>query len=191
MKIKPDKKAGGVIMELGAKEVQLPFRPEEELPAVLPGFNLKKILVPVDFSECMNEALLYAVKFAKQFDAELTLLHVATPYSPGFDVNSPSYVETVEDAEEALKKLRDRLANTVACQYMVCRGAIDSEIIAVANLQHSDLIILAMHGRTGLTRLLMGSTTERVVRHAGCPLLIVRPNEHEFVNPDKQKKAET
>jgi len=172
-------------MELGPKDAQLLPRPFGERPSILPAFNLKEILVPVDFSECTKAALRYAASFAKQFDAGLTLLHVAVPYAPGFEVGATPYVETVEDADKELKRLRDRLAKTVQCQSVVRQGNVEDEIIAVAKEQDSDLIILATHGRTGLARLLMGSTVERVVRHAGCPLLIVRPNEHEFVTSEE------
>ena len=82
MKFKPTNKPGGVVVELGPKEAQLPVTSAERETAALPVFKLKKILVPVDFSDCSNKALQYAIPFAKQFDAELTLLHVVQPYLP-------------------------------------------------------------------------------------------------------------
>src|SRR5712691_7067324 len=82
MKFKRTSKSGGLVVELGPKEAQLPVKPVERETAPLPVFKLKKILVPVDFSDCSNKALQYAIPFARQFDAELILLHVVQPYVP-------------------------------------------------------------------------------------------------------------
>lgn len=183
MNIKPAENKSGVAVKPELKETGLPSN--EELRSVLPAFKLKKILVPVDFSECTKESLLYAVPFAKQFDARLTLLHVMEPtYLAPSETSALPITETVEAATKRLKQLRDRCAGTVQCQTLVRLGYCEHEIIKVAQEEGSDLIILSTHGRTGLARLVMGSTAERVVRRAGCPLLIVRPNEHEFVTPD-------
>lgn len=189
MKIKPADKNGGVIMELGPKEQSIPTRSFAKLPSVLPAFKLKKILVPVDFSECTKEALLYAVPFAKQFDAEVTLLHVVEPsYLPPPEIGGPATMETVEDAGQELERLRDQLAREVRCKAELRTGGAEYEIIAAAKELGSDLIIVSTHGRTGLAHLLMGSTAERVLRHAGCPLLVVRENEHEFVTEETANK---
>src|ERR1041384_5100147 len=82
MKFKRTNKSGGVLVELGLKEAQLPVKSTDRDAAPLPIFKLKKILVPVDFSDCSNKALQYAIPFAKQFDAELILLHIIQPYVP-------------------------------------------------------------------------------------------------------------
>jgi len=154
----------------------------EELNAALPSFTLKQILVPVDFSECTEKALLYAVPFARQFDATLTLLHVVEPpYLPASEMGVVVEVESKDDARKDLDALRVRLAATVRCQTMVRKGSAQIEIIDAAKELGSDLIILGSHGRTGVERLLMGSTVEKVVRRAGCPILIVRPHEHDFI----------
>src|SRR6266404_9085854 len=80
MKFKPNDRTGGVAIELGPAERQLPVEPTEQTAVPLPIFNLKKILVPVDFSECSIKALLYATALAKQFGAELTLMNVVELY---------------------------------------------------------------------------------------------------------------
>ncbi len=182
MKIKPAEKTGGVIVELGPKEPQLPFLAGEGMTPARPAFKLKEILVPVDFSECMEKALLYAVPFAQQFDARLTLLHVVeSPYLPASEMGVVVEVESTDDARKELEALRARLADKVRCQTMIRKGSAQYEIIAAAKELGSDLIILATHGRTGLERLLMGSTGEKVVRRASCPILIVRTHEHDFI----------
>jgi universal stress protein A len=182
MKIKPAEKAGGVIMELGPRETQLANSARDESAPTMPAFKLKKILVPVDFTDCTEESLLYAVPFALQFGAEITLLHIVEPaYVPASEVGDCSDVETMEEAAAKLKKLGDRLAEKAPCHTLVRKGGALFEINKVARELACDLIILATHGRTGLERMVMGSTSEKVVRYAGCPVLVVRKNEHEFV----------
>ncbi len=183
MKIKPAEKTGGVIVELGPKERQLSPLPEDQNIPALPIFQLKKILVPVDFSDCTEEALFYAVPFARQFDAELTLLHVVEPpYMPASEAGGIADMDSGEDDRKELQALRDKLSDEVRCNILLRMGSAQYEIIEAAKELGSDLIILSTHGRTGLERMVMGSTAEKVVRRAGCPVLIVRENEHEFIS---------
>lgn len=182
MKTAQVENTGGVI-GLGTKVTQLPppFGDKEMTPA-MPSFKLKQILVPVDFSQCTEKALLYAVPFARQFGAALTLLHVVEPpYLPASEMGVVVEVESREDAQKELEKLGTRLAATVPCQTVIRKGSAQIETIDAAKALGSDLIILGTHGRTGVERLLMGSTVEKVVRRAGCPILIVRPHEHDFI----------
>lgn len=182
MKIKPVEKNGGVVVALGPNETQLPSLGGEETASALPGFKLQQILVPVDFSECTEKALAYAVPFARQFGATLTLLHVVEPpYLPASEMGVVVEAESKEEAQKDLAALQARLAGNVRCQTMTRKGSAEHEIIDAAKELSSDLIILGTHGRTGVERLLMGSTVEKVVRRAGCPILIVRPHEHDFV----------
>lgn len=170
-------------MELDPSEAQFPSAGSEATPPPFPIFKLKHILVPVDFSECTEKALAYAVPFAKQFDAALTLLHVEEPpYSSASEMGVIVKVETSTEARQQLEDLCARLAEGVKCQILTRKGSAEREIITVAKENDSDLIILGTHGRTGLERFLLGSTVEKVVRRAGCPLLIVRPQEHDFIS---------
>jgi nucleotide-binding universal stress UspA family protein len=148
---------------------------------------LKDILVPVDFTECARKALDYAVPIAKQLGATVTLLHVMEPtFVPASDLGAVVDVDTEDDVLRKLAKLRDRYAGQARCHSIIRKGQAESEIVNVAKELASDLIILSTHGRTGLERLLMGSTVEKVVRRAGCPILVVRPHEHDFIasSPD-------
>lgn len=182
MKTKPSERTLGMIAELGPMDAQIQPVFGDELNAASPTFQLKQILVPVDFSECTEKALLYAVPFARQFDATLTLLHVVEPpYLPASEMGVVVEVESKDDARKELETLRARLAGKVRCQTMVRKGSAQLEILDAAKELGSDLIILGSHGRTGVERLLMGSTVEKVVRRAGCPILIVRPHEHDFI----------
>jgi nucleotide-binding universal stress UspA family protein len=181
MKIKPtSNKGGGVVMELGPKEAQMPPRDLAAPQRPLPVFKLKKILVPVDFSECSKKALQYAVPFARQFGAELTLLYVMQHY-PLVSEMGPVDVESNEDAERDLEALRQTIDRDVRSRAVVRAGEPHLEITETAKSLGIDLILLSTHGRTGLNHVLMGSTAEKVVRRAGCPVLIVRQHEHEFI----------
>jgi universal stress protein A len=180
MKFKRIDKAGGVMVELGPREMQLPPLPSGEKAAPRAVFNLKKILVPVDFSDCSKKALEYAIPLARQFDADLTLLHVLQPYTPILEM-APVDVETVDDAKKQLAGLQRIIPEAVPSTTVVRGGDPHLEIIKLAKEFGIDLIILSTHGRTGVERVLLGSSAEKVVRYAGCPVLVVREHEHEFV----------
>jgi universal stress protein A len=185
MKFKPTEKAGGLVVELQPQESRLPAPEVEEQARVLPAFKLKKILVPVDFSACSRKALEYAIPLAEQFGAELTLLHVL-PSSPPVPELGPVDVVGIDDATQELEALQASVRTAVPSQSVlriVRTGDPQVEIIRVARQRGIDLIVLSTHGRTGLSRVLLGSTAEKVVRHAPCPVLVVRQQEHEFVEP--------
>jgi universal stress protein A len=177
MKFKPTDKAGEMVVELGPRETQLPAQEER---GTLPVFKLKKVLVPVDFSGCSEKALAYALPLAEQFEAELVLLHVMWPYVAVPEMG-PVDVETIDDARKALESLGRSIHEPVRYHTVLRTGLPHVEIIQAAKELGIDLIILSTHGRTGLARAVMGSTAEKVVRHAGCPVLVVREHEHEFL----------
>ncbi|HWI57163.1 MAG TPA: universal stress protein [Bacillota bacterium] len=185
MKFKPTDKKRGVVVELGPQEAQLPTLPAEEVTAAPPAFKLQRILVPVDFSDCAKKALQYAICFAKQFEAELTLLHVV-PSNPPLSEMGPVDIVSVEDLKRDLEALQASIKNEVRSRAVLRvqrAGEPHLEIIRVAKELDIDLIILSTHGRTGLARMFLGSTTEKVVRYAACPVLVVREHEHEFLEP--------
>jgi universal stress protein A len=175
MRIKPSSKTGGVLVELGPQESKIPAQLSPE-----PMFKLQKILVPVDFSDCSKKALQYAIPFAKQFGAELDLLHVVEPY-PAVPELGPLQTETLQDTRGELQDLCRMIGKAVRSRTSVRTGAPHLEIVQAAAELGADLIILSTHGHKGLTRMFLGSTAEKVVRHAPCPVLIVRQTEREFV----------
>ncbi|HYG36518.1 MAG TPA: universal stress protein [Clostridia bacterium] len=175
MRFKSNKQTGSMSVE---------FTPEESrflgVPSGSPPFSLKRILVPVDFSECSKKALAYAVPFARQFKAELVLINVLSPY-PVTPEMAPIGVEDFEGAAIEMEKVRELVGEGVAVKTLLRKGSPHLEIFEAAKELEADLIILATHGRTGLAHLLLGSTTEKVVRQAPCPVLVVREKQHEFV----------
>jgi nucleotide-binding universal stress UspA family protein len=160
----------------------LELGPEEALMPAANVFNLKKILVPIDFSDCSKKALLYAIPFARQFGAEMILLSVVEPY-PAVPEMAPTDFETVGDTRRELETLRKTVPEAVHASIAVRTGSPSNEIAEAASDLDADLIIIATHGRKGITRMMLGSTAEKVVRYASCPVLIVRQSEHEFIRP--------
>jgi len=148
--------------------------------------KLKKILVPIDFSEPSLKALRYAVPFAEQFGATISLVHIREPLTYPVDVPNVSAVPLsgIEE-EEARKKLFElayrEIEELVPIDVHVSSGKAAEEIVNLAKALETDLIIIATHGYRGLMHLMMGSTAEKVVRNAPCPVLVVREKEHEFV----------
>ena len=173
MTVKPASKNGGVFVELGPMEKQLPGES-------LPQFKLKKILVPLDFSDCSKKALEYAIPYAKQFNAEVVLLHVIEPY-PAVPQMELVDVETIQDSLVGLENLRETIGKDIHCSSEVRTGVPHVEIVQEAEQKDIDLIILSTHGYKGLSHVFLGSTAEKVVRNASCPVLTVRPSEREFV----------
>lgn len=166
-------------MEMGRNEAPLP-------PVALPEWRLKHILVPVDFSECSHKAMQYAACFARQFNAEVTLLHVlvAVPAPTQMMIFEPETftAQHHEDVARQLSEWRKEITSQATVKAVVRTGtSANQEIVAAAHECNMDLIIIASHGRTGLAHLFTGRTTERVVRHAPCPVLVVREREHDFL----------
>lgn len=185
MKIKPSDKSGGVVVELSANEPQMPVAGVETAWPTAAVFRLKKILVPVDFSECSRKALQYALPFARQSGAGISLVYVLEPYLPipemtavSVDLTRKQLLTTVKSE---LKALQQSIPHDIASQAVLREGSAYVEIVNVAKELKADLIVLSTHGRTGLAHVFMGSTAERVVRHAPCPVLVVREREHEFI----------
>jgi nucleotide-binding universal stress UspA family protein len=144
--------------------------------------EIRQILAPTDFSESSKQAVAYAYELAQTFGAKLLLLHVVElPVYP-VEVFLPSTEGTTlfDDLErqahldlaQLLPKAQD---GTVEVRCQAVAGTPYDKIIEVAGAEKVDLIVMATHGRTGLSHLVMGSVAERVVRMAPCPVLTIRP----------------
>lgn len=143
---------------------------------------VKKILCPTDFSEPSYAALGAAVELARQFGAEILVLHVLTPIPvvempalhAGFNVER--YQETLgESLRQSLDEvIATRVGGAVAACGLLVVGHPASDIVRVSHEEGADLIVLSTHGRSGVGHLLFGSVAERVVRSATCPVLTIR-----------------
>jgi universal stress protein A len=142
--------------------------------------NLKRILVPTDFTDPSHEALSTAMAFARMFGATLDLVHVAVeaayPLPPPVDVlTMPIDLSPVLDrATEGLANEEARVREAgVPCETAMLIGGAVQEIVKRAKDTGANLIVMGTHGRSGLAHALLGSNAERVIQHATCPVLIV------------------
>ncbi len=140
----------------------------------------RKILAPVDFSDSSLVALASAVDLAKHFRATLLLVHVVPMLPPvsGADFFRESeYVRELQrDAESRLRAiLAPILADGISAESLVpVSNDTAGEILRTAEHQHTDMIVIATHGLTGLRPLIFGSTTEKVTKLAHCNVLVIR-----------------
>lgn len=157
-----------------AKESSKESRPATPL-------RLQRILVPTDFSAASRKALAHAAALARLAGGEVTLLHVIEP--PPYPEFGYAHIPLKEarqkrSAREGLEALRKELADEgMKSAFVVRTGSAFHEITEQAREEQADVIVIATHGRNALLHLLMGSTAERVVRHAPCPVLVVRERD--------------
>ncbi len=150
--------------------------------------RVRKILFPTDFSDYSKRALPYALAFAQSYGAQLHVLHVFEQrIHPSFYIVDKSTPFDLDDGlrDRALDALDefvyDDLRERIDFRCEVASGKPFVEIINYARANEIDLIVIATHGLTGLEYMIIGSTTERVVRRAPCPVLSIKDPEHEFV----------
>jgi nucleotide-binding universal stress UspA family protein len=146
--------------------------------------QVKRILVPTDFSDPSRDALDMAIEFARRFSAHLTLFHASELPTYVFpDAVMPVTPQVMAELQRSSRQELERLASEVraagvAVDFESVVGPTDAEICHAAGEKHIDLIIMGTHGRTGLRHALLGSIAEKVVRRAPCPVLTVRPSAH-------------
>lgn len=154
--------------------------------------QLKRILVPTDFSDHSERAAAYAAELARRFEVrQVHCLHVVDIpadllATSGYYMTGPSeqFIEQVR--EESQKSLREFVAKhlkDLPVETVFLEGRPFVEIIRYARDKDVQLIVIATHGRTGLKHALFGSVAEKVVRKAPCPVLVVRHDEREFLMP--------
>ena len=142
---------------------------------------VKSILVPIDISDYSKGALKYAVEIAKKFNAKMYLIYVIEPvvYPSDFSMGQVSIPAVDHDSfnrsKNELKKLAEmEIDSTIEVEVIIKSGKPFVEINESASEKDIDLIIIATHGHTGVEHLLFGSTAEKVVRKAPCPVLTLR-----------------
>jgi nucleotide-binding universal stress UspA family protein len=147
--------------------------------------TVQKILFPTDFSEASQVAVPYVRKMCEVFGASLHVIHVIEPVLQPADFAwvTINYPEMQQKREAALrdgltKLMRDTELENPRTTTALVQGNAAHEIARYAKDHSIDMIVMATHGHTGLTHLLLGSTAERVVRQAPCPVLTVKVPEH-------------
>ena len=150
---------------------------------------IKRILVPIDFSDFSIDALKYGVSVARHFGAKILLLHVISQELinemktvRGFlgDTDPPEefLARKKRDINERIEKiLKGETDQTLFEEPLIEVGIPAEEIIRVAKERKVDLVVIATRGRSGLSHILMGSVAEKVVRRSPCPVLSVRGKE--------------
>ncbi len=153
----------------------------------------RRILVPVDFSDPSRQALRTAVALAQRFGSRLAVAHVTRRNRPDSHIVAEQMGITFDTRRAGRAMLsefieREKLSDIQPTR-LVADGVPFDEIAKAAKVWEADLIVIATHGYTGLKHVLLGSTAERVVRHAPCPVLAVRGREKRGVktafSPDK------
>lgn len=144
-------------------------------------YSVKNILVPIDFSDFSKNALRYSVNYAEHFKAKIFLIYVVEPaiYPADFSMGQVSIPSldidmTTRAHEELVKLVETEVATHVESEIIIKSGKPFMGIIETASEKDVDLIIISTHGHTGVEHLLFGSTAEKVVRKAPCPVLSLR-----------------
>ncbi len=152
--------------------------------------QIKTVLFPTDFSQGARAAMDHAISLAKDYQAKLILLYVIQDISIAewYIPSSLSAADLVEDMQKSAWNEMDKWGAEVSqrvknVEKMVVRGVPFVEIIKTAKDKQADLIVIGTHGRTGIDHMLFGSTAEKVVRKAACPVLTVRIPGREFKMP--------
>jgi nucleotide-binding universal stress UspA family protein len=152
------------------------------------ALQLRRILLPTDFSGCANYALPYAAAIARATGATIICVHVVEPIAPAVGYAGLAEPMPIADLSEQLEDSAEReLPQLAGCEEfsglnveeVIVHGDAAAEIVRVAGEREVDLIVVSSHGRTGLGRIIFGSTAEAVVRHASCPVLVVKPPPQE------------
>ena len=142
--------------------------------------GFKCIMLPIDFSEHCDRAAEYAAWFARACNATVHLVHViANPIDPIYEPGEVVHWDLVPYAEEKARALLEAagqrcLPAECAREYHVFDGDPYGKLIGAVESIHPDLIVMSSHGRSSIGHLLIGSATEKMVRHAPCPVFVVR-----------------
>jgi universal stress protein A len=145
--------------------------------------EIRRILVPVDFSECSRTALEYAAALAERFRASIDVLHVWEPphyVGPEFLVREPGETGhplqevALAQAEKEMDGFLSGFGQRDQFRVRFESGKPHQTIITLAANEHYDAIVMGTHGRSGLPHLLIGSVAEKVVRTAPCPVMTIR-----------------
>lgn len=135
----------------------------------------KTIVFPTDFSTASDAALVHAATLAKQSGSRLLIVHVEEP-PLAYGGGELYYGLPEPNSERILKMLEDVKPSdpSVPFAHRLTIGDPAGEIVRIAGEEKAEMVVMGTHGRTGMTRLLMGSVAEGVVRRAPCPVLVYR-----------------
>jgi nucleotide-binding universal stress UspA family protein len=154
--------------------------------------GFKRIIVPIDLSDCSRKALEYAAATARAHSSKLTVLHV---YEGSYAEPYIKAANSEEEADEIMKEIErvnetkyDEFLKTidlsgVEYEKLLKKGIPETDIVEIAMEQQANLIVMGTHGRSGIKHILIGSTAEEVVRAVHCDIIIVKPEKFSFSMP--------
>jgi nucleotide-binding universal stress UspA family protein len=145
------------------------------------AFDIKKILIPIDFSETSMLAIEHAGFTAQLFKAELVLLHVVEKHWEQFSIVAPELiVSPPSDLMNAIEKKLGEVATTIRSKYgvksttVLTTGNIFNEILSISKEQSVDLVVMGTHGISGFVEFFIGSNTFKMVTQSDCPIISVQ-----------------
>ena len=150
----------------------------------------RTILFPTDFSTASDAALPHAEALAKQSGARLVVVHVEEP--PLAYGGGELYYGLPEPNSERIRAMLEAIRPAdaaVPCEHRLTMGDPAGEVVRLATDEGAEMIVMGTHGRTGLTRLLMGSVAEAIVRRAPCPVLVYREAAERLADRQPAAKA--
>jgi len=147
---------------------------------------MKKIILPVDFSDSSNKLVDYAINFAKDINAEIALIHVAAT-DIGFVIGDMGfqYFPEVEENEikyelKELNKLEQKVSSQgINCTHILKQGIAGDTILEFADSQNADYIVVGSHGRSGVYDVFIGSLTKEITKKSKIPVLVVPCHDEE------------
>lgn len=162
---------------------------------VAPAQAVRRVLVPVDFSEASDAAIQHAKEIAQTYGAEIDLLHVVEePFYPpayGPDVSRFPTQDVVKRVEAQLAEMAREKIGYEHVMVSATTGTPSNAILEYMDENDVDLVVMATHGRTGLDRVLLGSVTERVLRQSPTPIFVVKPGRKSLVPASSSETAST
>jgi nucleotide-binding universal stress UspA family protein len=184
----------GSVTEAVVRQAPCPVfvvRGDEE--AVSPQHAIRRILVPIDFSDASHEAIRHATEIAQTYGAEINLLHVVEEvvYPSAYGMGD-AYFPTQNVIRKVEETLADMARDEIGYEHIMIAAVVGYaplSIIDYAKENEADLIVIATHGRSGFDRMLLGSVAERVIRRAPVPVFIVKPGRKSLVPPSKSTAA--
>jgi nucleotide-binding universal stress UspA family protein len=163
------------------KRFKLRLEPDVKGENIVKG--IRRILYATDYSKASGRARQKAVEFAKDYDAELWVVHVIAPTTAylteqeygGAELYMKLEESAKQQAESSMKRIMATLEKAkIKAKSLLLRGSPHDQIVNAAKSKKADMIVIGTHGRTGLSKLFMGSVAGRVVSTATCPVLTVR-----------------
>ncbi len=167
----------GSVAEKIVRKANCAVMTSREFEGERPSHEMKRILVPVDFSVYGHAAMDFANQIALSSGAVMTIVYVDdsdTSATQQFPHGRLEWSDQQKDLWDQLRQYKP-LSDKIEFTHKLFKGDPSQEICSYANEHHYDLIVLGTHGRTGLRRALVGSVAEQVVRHANCPVISVKP----------------